>query len=171
MSVEYTVTTSGSSRTIVVQRDGDGLTVMLDDQTFSVSLAPRHLGPTTHYTLRVGTQVTPVVIRPAGGERLVGVGMEQYRLRVERRLPIPRRGGPQAAGPREIVAPMPGLVIAVEVGPGAAVERGTVLIILEAMKMQSEIRAPVPGRVAAVRVRQGQEVAGGAVLAVLEPTG
>jgi biotin carboxyl carrier protein len=69
-----------------------------------------------------------------------------------------------------VVAPIPGLVVSVEVAPGQEVPAGAVLLILEAMKMHSEIRAPAAGRVAAVRVRAGQEVAGGAVLAVLEPT-
>lgn len=165
---EYTVTNGTSSRTVTVERDGDGLQVTLDGQTLRVALEPRLR---TYFTLRIGEQVVPVVIRPAGEERLVAVGPEQYRLRVERALPIRRRGGAASGGPREIAAPMPGLVVAVDAVPGAVVDRGHVLVILEAMKMQSEIRAPFPGRIAAVRVRQGQEVAGGAVLAVLEPSG
>lgn len=168
MSVEYIVTNSGSSRTVLVQRDGDGLKVTLDGRALRVALEPRL---STCFTLRVEAQVVPVVIRPAGEERFVTVGAEQYRLRVERALPIRRRGGAASDGPREIAAPMPGLVVAVDAVPGTVVDRGHVLVILEAMKMQSEIRAPVPGRITAVRVRQGQEVAGGAVLAVIEPSG
>lgn len=170
MTIEYLVTVGGSSRVVAVRQDGDRLHVAMGGVEYSVSLEPR-LG-STHFALRVGERVMPVVIRVAGDDRLVGIGAEQYRLHVERRLSIPRRGTASAAGrPRDIIAPMPGLVVSVEAAPGDLVERGRVLLILEAMKMQSEIRAPFPGRVTAVRVRPGQEVMGGAVLVVLEPTG
>ncbi|OFX13662.1 MAG: hypothetical protein A2V59_11860 [Armatimonadetes bacterium RBG_19FT_COMBO_69_19] len=170
MMIEYLVTVSGSSRVVAVRQDGDRLHVAMGGVEYSVLLEPR-LG-STHFTLRLGHHVMPVVIRAVGDERLVGIGAEQYRLHVERRLPIARRDVAAGVGaPREVLAPMPGLVVAVEAAGGDVVEPGRVLVILEAMKMQSEIRAPCPGRITAVRVRAGQEVMGGAVLAVIEPTG
>jgi pyruvate carboxylase subunit B len=170
MTIEYLVTVGGSSRVVAVRHDGDRLHVAMGGVKYSVSLEPR-LG-STHFTLRLGPSVLPVVIRTAGEERLVGIGAEQYRLHVGPRLPIARRGqASHAGGAREVIAPMPGLVVAAEAAPGDRVEPGQVLVILEAMKMQSEIRAPCSGRVVTVAVRAGQEVMGGAVLAVIEPTG
>lgn len=168
--VEYTVTTGARVYAVTVEREDTGLRVLVDGRAHTVRLE-RRLG-STHFTLRRGRRRIPVVIRRAGVDRLVGIGDEQYRLRVAPRLPITRTTA--AAGmalPREVVAPMPGLVVAVEVTPGAVVAAGTALLIIEAMKMQSEIRAPVAGRITAVRVQPGQEVPGGAVLTVIEPTG
>jgi len=166
---EYTVSGADRGRVVTVEHAHDRLRVVVDGEEHLVTLE-RRLG-STHFALSIGCTMIPVVIRRAAGERLVGIGDEQYRLRVERRLPVAPRGGAAAAGPRDVLAPMPGLVVAVEVAPGQAVATGQVLLIVEAMKMQSEIRAPAAGRLAAVRVRPGQEVMGGAVLAVIEPTG
>lgn len=62
------------------------------------------------------------------------------------------------AGATLIKAPMPGTILNVKVASGAAVKRGDVLLILEAMKMENEICAPADGRVAVVRVQTGQSV-------------
>jgi 3-methylcrotonyl-CoA carboxylase alpha subunit len=68
----------------------------------------------------------------------------------------------------QVRAPMPGLVVAIQAGPGTAVVAGQPLIIMEAMKMQMEIRAPRAGVVREIRVTPGQDVAGDDVLATLE---
>jgi 3-methylcrotonyl-CoA carboxylase alpha subunit len=82
-------------------------------------------------------------------------------------------GGPagQAASGRTtggVRAPMPGLVVALQVAEGAEVEAGQALVIMEAMKMQMEIRAPVAGRVRQVHVASGQEITGGQLLITIE---
>jgi len=72
------------------------------------------------------------------------------------------------AGPVEITATLPGLVVAIETSEGASVEEGAPLLTIEAMKMQNEIRAPRAGRVASVLVSAGETVAAGQVLLRLE---
>ena len=67
--------------------------------------------------------------------------------------PAPASG---AAG--SIVSPMPGTVLDVKVKEGDAVSVGQVVIILEAMKMETEIVSEVAGSVAAVRVKKGDAV-------------
>ena len=62
---------------------------------------------------------------------------------------------------------MPGKVAAVLVEPGALVERGQPLLVLEAMKMEHTIRAPEAGRIAAVRYAAGEQVEDGALLVEL----
>jgi len=66
-------------------------------------------------------------------------------------------------------APMPGRVIAVPVQDGAVVERGTPLIVLEAMKMEHTLRAPGKGKVVRVRFAVGDQVSDGAELVEWEP--
>jgi biotin carboxyl carrier protein len=72
------------------------------------------------------------------------------------------------AGPVEITATLPGLVVAIETSEGASVGEGAPLLTIEAMKMQNEIRAPRAGRVASVLVSAGETVAAGQVLLRLE---
>jgi pyruvate carboxylase subunit B len=69
----------------------------------------------------------------------------------------------------EIRAPMPGLVLVVEVEEGAEVAEGAGIAIIEAMKMENEITAPVAGVVRAVSVAAGQAVERGALLCRIEP--
>ena len=55
-------------------------------------------------------------------------------------------------------APMPGLVLKVLVEPGAEVQKGAQLVILEAMKMEHQVVAPRDGTVAAIHCREGELV-------------
>jgi pyruvate carboxylase subunit B len=71
-------------------------------------------------------------------------------------------------GPAVLKAPMPGMVVRVEVEPGQTVAAGTGLVVLEAMKMENELRAPAPGVVAGVRVQVGQAVEKGQILVEFE---
>jgi biotin carboxyl carrier protein len=64
---------------------------------------------------------------------------------------------------------MPGGVVVVTVAVGDRVEPGTVLVTLEAMKMEHVVRAPVAGTVREVRVDIGDQVDTGDVLVVIEP--
>ena len=65
-------------------------------------------------------------------------------------------GGEQKVS--DIKAPMPGLVLEVSVAPGAAVEKGDALLILEAMKMENVLKAHGDGVVKSVHIQQGDAV-------------
>ncbi len=67
-----------------------------------------------------------------------------------------------------LLAPMPASVVKVGVEAGQQVEKGDVVVVLEAMKMQHTITAPTDGVVAELAVTAGQQVESGAVLAVIE---
>ena len=62
---------------------------------------------------------------------------------------------------------MPGTILKVNVTQGAAVKKGDILVVLEAMKMENEILAPKDGTVAQVAVSKGATVDTGALLAVI----
>ena len=72
-----------------------------------------------------------------------------------------RKPASGAAGGVKINAPMPGTILRVLVEPGQAVKKGTVLLILEAMKMENEIMAANDGTVASVNVTKNQQVNSG----------
>ena len=79
--------------------------------------------------------------------------------------PAPAKSG--TAGSVTVKAPMPGNIIKVNVKAGAAVKKGDVLLVLEAMKMENDICAPADGTVASVEVSQGATVQTDAVLVTL----
>ncbi|MEX0883130.1 MAG: biotin/lipoyl-containing protein [Cyclobacteriaceae bacterium] len=59
---------------------------------------------------------------------------------------------------KNLVAPMPGLILEIKVKPGDKVEKNDVLLVLEAMKMENTIKSPQSGTVSAVKVKQGEGV-------------
>lgn len=78
--------------------------------------------------------------------------------------PAPVAAAP--AGGEKIVAPMPGTILDVKVATGAAVKKGDLLVILEAMKMENEILAPCDG-VVTVATSKGASVSSGDLLCTI----
>ena len=80
------------------------------------------------------------------------------------------KAAPKAAAPAgaqgavKVNAPMPGKILKVNVNAGAAVKKGDVLLVLEAMKMENEICAPQDGTGATVECAAGDSVESGKVL-------
>ena len=82
--------------------------------------------------------------------------------------PAAAPAAPAVTGSGEAVnAPMPGNILKVNVKVGDAVKSGTVLVVLEAMKMENEIMAPKDGTVTQVLVSKGSTVDTGAALVVI----
>jgi acetyl-CoA/propionyl-CoA carboxylase biotin carboxyl carrier protein len=71
-------------------------------------------------------------------------------------------------GPAEVLAPMPGVVIAVHAAPGDTVDAGDPLVTLEAMKMEHAAASPRAGRVSELHVRVGDQVVRGQLLATVD---
>ena len=65
------------------------------------------------------------------------------------------------AGGEVVSAPMPGLVLRIEVKEGQAVKKNQVVMVMEAMKMENEIFAPCDGTITKVSVTQGQQLTAG----------
>lgn len=80
-----------------------------------------------------------------------------------------RGSGPQ--GPRPVKAPMPGLIVRIEVAEGHAVKAGQPVVAMEAMKMENELKAEAPGVVSRILVAPGTAVEKGAVLIEFETEG
>lgn len=74
---------------------------------------------------------------------------------------------PQSGGGEIIESPMAGNILKINVTSGANVARGDVVLIMEAMKMETEVRSKIAGIVSAVNVKEGDTVAVGEVLITL----
>ena len=91
--------------------------------------------------------------------------------------PVPVPAAPAPAAPaapavaavagEQVVSPMPGTIVKVNVKAGQAVKSGEVLAVLEAMKMENEIMAPHDATVAQVLADVGTKVDTGTPIIVL----
>ena len=79
--------------------------------------------------------------------------------------PAPKAAAP--AGATTVEAPMPGKILNIKVSEGQAVKLGEVVVIMEAMKMETEIVAPADGTVSKILVKAGDSVDTGAALVAL----
>lgn len=67
-----------------------------------------------------------------------------------------------------IKAPMPGTILDIKVSAGSTVKKGSVMFILEAMKMENEIVAPKDCTIVQVATSKGASVSTGDVLAIIQ---
>ncbi len=77
--------------------------------------------------------------------------------------------GSGPSGPRPIVAPMPGMVVRIEVKEGDVVQPGQGIVIVEAMKMENELTAEGEGVVTRIHASEGQAVEKDQILVDLAP--
>ena len=119
-----------------------------------------------------GTTSVPVLVEGVGSEWIVTLRGRRVPVTVrtwrERLLAEAETAAGAHAGPIEVRATLPGLVVTVGVAVGDEVAEGATLLTIEAMKMQNEVRAPRAGTVIEVAVAAGQAVATGASLVRLE---
>ena len=162
-----------------VELEVDGGRVNVDGAWLEAHLAAIPGTPLYHLLL-AGESWTvaaqPLQGRGEGGGARWALGAVGERAEVEavdeRTRAIQALTGRKAGGPSGGVvrAPMPGLVVRVEVLEGQQVGAGAPLVVVEAMKMENELRAQRAGRVVKVHVRAGTAVEKGTALVTLEPS-
>lgn len=167
MTVE--VESGGRRHTVDVRQVAAGWMVTTDGREQLVDVA----GIEGRWSLLVGARSYEVEIEsPAAGELLVTVNGAVSQVRIVSPVGPRARWRPGrsagAAGPRRVVAPMPGRIVKVLVKAGEPVAARQGLVVVEAMKMENELRAPVAGTVIAVRVTEGAAVEANEVLIELE---
>jgi acetyl/propionyl-CoA carboxylase alpha subunit len=115
-----------------------------------------------------------VVVRRGGRRGSYTIWIGGYRFVVEalderaRAIRDITARGRAPSGPAPVVAPMPGLIVRVNVKAGDQVTAGQGVIVMEAMKMENELRAAAAGRVRSVLIEPGTPVEKGALLIELE---
>jgi biotin carboxyl carrier protein len=79
-----------------------------------------------------------------------------------------RKGNADDSTERTISTPMPGKVVRIPVKEGESVAKGDTVIVISAMKMESEYKSPVDGVVKKVHVQEGQTILGNQPLVEIE---
>ncbi len=146
---------------VAYQRKRDGtyeVTVAGDTRTVRVRAATSEA-----VDLQVGALRRRVAVVDLGARVHIHSVLGSDTLHPHPRLPAPATAEPTGS----LLAPMPGRVTSVRVTPGAAVTKGDVLVVLEAMKMEHTVTAPHDGTATEVRVSTGDLVSADDVLIVL----
>jgi pyruvate carboxylase subunit B len=124
--------------------------------------------------IRFGTSVYRVVAQKREGRGRYTLWVDGYRFEVEaldertRTIRDISAANTGPSGPAPVVAPMPGLIVRINVAVGDKVEAGQGVVVMEAMKMENELRATGAGTVKSIEVAAGMAVEKGAVLVSLE---
>lgn len=164
----YTIVVNGKEFNINVNElAADRFQVLLDDRQFEVQLAddselpqatisPAMASAVQTAQMQIAPAMAPVAATSTAAANPYSGGAAP--------APAAKGAAPAAGASKSVTAPMPGAIISVDVEPGTRVQRGQVLLTLEAMKMYNAIRAPRDGVVAEILVQGGQQVAYGDVL-------
>jgi acetyl-CoA/propionyl-CoA carboxylase, biotin carboxylase, biotin carboxyl carrier protein len=159
--------------------NGETCRDLIEDPDWLKSLTPEQKGTSTEerepgeaqepversYKVEVEGKLFDVKVigaQPAGGSATPAAGMRQPPKRE-------RKSGAGVGGVgAELLSPLQGTVLRVAVEPGAEVEEGALICVIEAMKMENEITAHRPGKVTELNVADGGSVSSGDVIAVIE---
>lgn len=165
--MRYFVTLAGRD----VEVDLTGAMPLVDGTPVDAHLSALPGTDTRHLLVDGRSYAVTAVPGDRRGRWHIGVGAERFTAdAVDERTRAIREmtGGGEDAADKTVTAPMPGLVVKVEVEVGQTVKAGQGVIVVEAMKMENELKAPSDGVVAKIEVQAGQTVDKGATLLVLE---
>ena len=115
-----------------------------------------------YFSLIIDNQSAIVEARSVDGDIRVVVNQHEYIIPVlneRKKIEAEILGGTENVNAQgEVLAPMPGLVLKIEVERGQAIRVGQPLVIMEAMKMENEIRSQIDGTIQEVLIKENQKV-------------
>lgn len=164
--MELQVKIDDQTRTVAVERSGDGWVVTLDDgEPIRVTGAELASG---EWALRIDGRRQVAGVNVDGARVDLQVGGRDWRAEVvdARKAALQLGAG---GGEGAVSTQMPGVIVRTLVAEGDAVSEGDPVIVVEAMKMENEFKAPVSGTVERIAVQDGQAVEAGTTLVVIAP--
>jgi oxaloacetate decarboxylase alpha subunit len=167
--VRLLATAGGATHTVEVEEaNGTGLVrVKVDEREYLIDVATPFPG---FYALIVDGKVFSAFVSQRRGKHEVQMAHLSASVEVgpaQGQRPSAKSAAP-VSGRQEITAPMSGRVVQVLVQNGQTVQDGESLVIIEAMKMETEIRAVARGQVKDIRVQPGVAVESGQLLLIVE---
>ena len=175
----YISTANNQSHTIAIDKESPQ-EITFDDQSLMIDW--RQLAPLTgeaqggRYSLLIEGKSYEIYAREIAKPDSDGwwyeivVAGQRFEVHVEDEREKALAGSIKSAheaGEAIVRAPMPGLVLGIPFEPGARVERGQTVAILEAMKMENDLASPIAGIIKEVKVAKGQTVNQGDALVVV----
>jgi biotin carboxyl carrier protein len=168
--MKYSVSVDGHS--VEIEVDGDS--VRVGDTTSRARILDLDGPATPLRLLSIGEEIHRVQLRPGESRGRYTLWIDGFRFEVEaldertRAIRELSAATAKPTGPAPIVAPMPGMIVRVNVAEGDAVNAGQGLVVMEAMKMENELRAAAAGTVKRIHVAPGTAVEKGAMLLEME---
>ncbi|MDQ5940274.1 MAG: oxaloacetate decarboxylase (Na+ extruding) subunit alpha [Pseudomonadota bacterium] len=129
-----------------------------DAEKFATQHAPKKESAIENYTVNVDGRNFNVAVGPSGSALSIQPATSAAHV-----APLAAVAGSGAT----VDSPMAGTILKVLVNTGSEVKEGDIVILMEAMKMETEIRSKFAGVVSAVHVKEGNAVSGGSVLITL----
>jgi biotin carboxyl carrier protein len=137
------------------------LIVKVENQSFEVEVGDIHARPIIAIVDGEAFEIWPEDVQLVKPTAVVGQAANltgPAQPATGKAAPAPSASAALTSGAKNVLAPLPGVIVAVSVKPGDAVEHGQELCIIEAMKMKNIIRAGRAGTIGTVRVTLNQHV-------------
>jgi biotin carboxyl carrier protein len=169
MSVEIKLN-NRYARVEILKQDDNLLSVKVDDTIYNIDLMHTDDGT---FSIIENNRSHDIELVPLDHPKKY-LGYTLYKtfdveiIDAETRYLLDRLGGQLETGSNTITAPMPGKVVKVLVNEGDTVTKGQTVIILSAMKMESEYKSAVDGTIAKINVKEGDTVEGNQILIEIE---
>lgn len=168
--MKYSVVVDGET----VEIDVDGDTVRIGNAVSRARILDLDGPASPVRLLTIGEEIHRVQLRAGESRGRYTLWIDGFRFEVEaldertRAIRELSAATAKPSGPAPLVAPMPGMIVRVNVGEGDAVHAGQGLVVMEAMKMENELRAAAAGNIKRVHVSPGTAVEKGALLLEME---
>ncbi len=158
---KYEVSINGKTYEVeIVSDDGQHAVVNVDGKQYEVNARSVTSGPSYSYQQQAPA---PAENAPDTKSSALSPSSDPDGAATSISTPLSRPGGG-----REILAPMPGVILEIKVSVGSKVKPGDVVARMEAMKMENDIKSDVEGTVKEVVVQKGDGVQERDVILVLE---
>lgn len=161
----YRVEVNGQVYDVALDSRSDKILATIGDKTWTVDL--QQSSDTNLVSLLLDNRSLELLINCQRENYTVVHDTNLYHAVVKPAWATITRRSESGSGDVTIESPLVGVVVDVRAAPGQAVQKGDVLLVIEAMKMQNELRAPKAGTIKSVRVHSGQKVSAKQPLAVL----
>lgn len=140
--------------------------IIIDAQTYLVDIEDIHARPVIAVVDGESYEVWPEDQDKTAAPSLASA--PEISVPEARQTSDPFGPAPQGGTGKEVISPLPGVIVAILVKPGDMVQHGQELCTLEAMKMKNAIRSNREGKIASIKVNVGDQVNHGHVLMTFE---
>jgi len=154
----------------LIKRQGNNLTISVDGKIYELDMVKLEQG--IYSAIYKGKSFNVEMVKGSSNKQyLVNTFYRSYQIEVqdaESKYLQSRQKGDAFSGDNSISTPMPGKVVKILVKKGDLVVEGQTVIIVSAMKMESEFKVRKEGKVKAIHVKEGDLVEGNKVLVEIE---